>query len=73
MWIDWPHEECEICGGAVRVETACPQDPAALEAEGSCEPPFCYDGDKCRCEDGHTGAAVTDGETPVYFRWHEEQ
>lgn len=67
-WIDWPHDECPICGASVQIETACQQDLtddlATIDGE-PIPPPYCYSEDAWRCSKGHHGKTYAESDMPV--------
>lgn len=73
-WLDYPHDQCPVCGGGVKILTSCPQDNSiADEFNGDTKifAPFAFCGDKWRCEDGHEGSIYCDSETPIQLEGGE--
>lgn len=62
-WIPYEHDECPECGGSIEILTSCPQDERPEGVPDEAKPPWMYDGDEWRCEDGHTGTVSCDSET----------
>ena len=75
QWLDYPHEECPVCGGSVQILTACPQDkfPRDAEDDSIAEPPrpWAWCGDVWRCGEGHQGEIYCDSETPIQLEGGE--
>jgi hypothetical protein len=54
----------------VEILTNCPQEPGAFADDQIVgEPPYCWCGDRWRCEDGHVGSVYCDSETPIQLEW----
>ena len=70
QWLDYPHDECPVCGGSVQILTACPQEDTSDIGEGQ-QPPYSYCGDKWRCHYRHEGSIYCDSETPIQLEGGE--
>ena len=66
-WIDWPHDECPVCGAQVEILTGCDQTNLDVLAgdDKRALPPYCFCDDIWRCTDGHTGVTFGDGEFEI--------
>ena len=62
-WIPNPCECCDVCGSDVEIYT----DAEQTIPKGACA----YDGDPCRCSEGHTGWMTAD-EGSFYCNWHDD-
>lgn len=64
QWLDYPHDECPMCGFPVQILTACSQQDTGDIGEGQM-PPYAYCGDTWKCEEGHEGTIYCDSETLI--------